>query len=138
MVTYSDYGQQEDLSFHPGDTGYQIFLSGKIPDLLRVAAPPVVERLLLANNLTVDEISHWVVHPGGIAVLDTLEEIFQLRNGALDAGRHVLRNYGNMSSATLLFVLQRLIETDEPKPGEYGLLLGFGPGMTVEAGLIQW
>ena len=94
--------------------------------------------MLADNGLLLGDIAHWVVHPGGMAILDAVEESLDLGQGELDTARYVLCNYGNMSSATLLFVLERIINDAVPQPGDYGMMLGFGPGITIELGLIRW
>jgi alkylresorcinol/alkylpyrone synthase len=137
-LTYSDYQTQEEMSFHPGNTGYRIYLSGRIPDLLRKQVPSLMERLLSRNSLQLTDIQHWVVHPGGMRIVDFIEQALELDNDELQYSRSILREYGNMSSATLLFVLERIILQAKPSAGDYGVLLGFGPGLTIEMGLIQW
>jgi alkylresorcinol/alkylpyrone synthase len=137
-VTYSDYQTQENMTFHPGDTGYQIALSNDIPELIGEQTPPLVDCLLARQQLQRDEVSHWVVHPGGMKILDSVEETLALSPQALQHSRTILSQYGNMSSATLLFVLKRVIEKSRPAAGEYGIMLGFGPGLTIEVGLVEW
>jgi predicted naringenin-chalcone synthase len=137
-LAYSDYQTQEQMSFHPGDTGYQIALSNDIPEMVAARTPPLVDCLLARHHLQRQAISQWVVHPGGMKILDRVEEALALSPQALDHGRAILRQYGNMSSATLLFVLKRVIEANQPVAGERGVLIGFGPGLTIEAGLIEW
>lgn len=137
-LSYSDYQTQGEMSFHPGDRGYVIHLSGRIPDILRKQVPPLVAQLLARHNLRAADINHWLVHPGGMKILDYLQQALDLEAHHLQHSRAVLRQYGNMSSATLLFVLERLTSHQHPAPGDYGLLLGFGPGLTVELGLVQW
>jgi predicted naringenin-chalcone synthase len=70
--------------------------------------------------------------------LDSVEETLALSPQALQHSRTILRQCGNMSSATLLFVLKRVIEKSQPAAGEHGIMLGFGPGLTIEVGLIEW
>ena len=79
-----------------------------------------------------------MVHPGGMKILDSVEETLALSPQALQHSRTILRRCGNMSSATLLFVLKRVIEKSQPAAGEYAIMLGFGPGLTIEVGLIKW
>ena len=93
---------------------------------------------LAQHGLTTEEIDHWAVHPGGIKIIDYVEQSLELDEGKLDHSRHILRQYGNMSSASLLFVLEHLIEQDKPQAGQYGVLMGFGSGLTVEFVLVQW
>jgi predicted naringenin-chalcone synthase len=76
------------------------------------------------------EIDLWAVHPGGRSVLDSVQSALELEDGALAASREVLRRNGNMSSATILFVLKSLMETGEP--GMRGCGMAFGPGLTAE------
>jgi len=137
-LTYCDYQTQEELSFRPGDTGYQISLTGRIPELLAAQVPPLVDRFLSQHALTREEIIHWAVHPGGLRILDCVEAALGLPQNQFDHARAIFRRYGNMSSATLLFVLNRIIKHAKPATGDYGLLIGFGPGLTIEIGLIQW
>jgi predicted naringenin-chalcone synthase len=77
------------------------------------------------------EVSLWAVHPGGRSVLDAIEAVLELDGTALTASRGVLRDYGNMSSPTVMFVLSRLL--GRARRGEQGLALAFGPGLTAEA-----
>lgn len=98
----------------------------------------MLERFLKRNQLQLPDIKHWVVHPGGAKILDYIEQALEMDQDELRHARAILREYGNMSSATLLFVLERLIQDDAPGPGDYGLLIGFGPGLTIEIALIQW
>ena len=71
-------------------------------------------------------------------ILDELEAGLDLVDGTPDVSRDVLRKYGNMSSATLLFVLRKLVMQRRPQPGDYGVLVGLGPGITIELGLLRW
>ncbi len=71
-------------------------------------------------------------------ILDYIEQALELDNNELQYSRAILKEHGNMSSATLLYVLERLIQNGNPTPGDYGMMLGFGPGLTIEVGLIQW
>ncbi|HXV98571.1 MAG TPA: hypothetical protein VEC93_09115, partial [Anaerolineae bacterium] len=105
-LTYSDYQTQDNMTFHPGDTGYQIALSNDIPDLIGEQTPPLVDCLLARHQLCRNDVSQWVVHPGGMKILDSVEETLALSPQALQHSRTILRQCGNMSSATLLFVLK--------------------------------
>jgi alkylresorcinol/alkylpyrone synthase len=137
-MTYSDYKTQKEMSFHPGNHGYRIHLSTSIPKIIRMQLPELLNHLLYRNQVQLTDIKHWAVHPGGAKILDYVEEVMELDQDELRHARSILREYGNMSSATLLFVLDRLQREDKPKPGEYGLLIGFGPGITIELCLVQW
>jgi alkylresorcinol/alkylpyrone synthase len=137
-LTYSNYQTQKEMSFHPGDHGYRIHLSTKIPKIIRVQLPDLVAKLLHRNQLQLSDLKHWIVHPGGAKILDYLEDVMELDQHELQHARAILREYGNMSSATLLFVMDRLMQVDKPQPGDFGLMIGFGPGITLELCLVQW
>lgn len=110
------------------DQGFDMVLSGQVP--ASVGATLRTGRDAILDGVAVDDIALWAVHPGGRSVLDAVEAALEPPPGALDASREVLRRYGNMSSATLLFVLKRLME--QAKPGERGCGMAFGPGLTAE------
>ena len=92
------------------------------------------EAWLAANGLTVTDVASWAVHPGGPRILSAVEEALGLPRTATAVSREVLAAHGNMSSPTLLFILDRLIATTAPRPC---VALGFGPGLTVEALLLR-
>ncbi|SBO42063.1 type III polyketide synthase [Cyanobium sp. NIES-981] len=136
--------------------GFSMALSARVPGLIAARLRPWLEGWLAAHGLSVAAIRHWAVHPGGPRILGAVLESVGLDPGRLDGSREVLRRYGNMSSATVLFILQRLLATppaaghagEEPASGLLGapragaasgpcLALGFGPGLTVEAVLFE-
>ena len=137
-MSYSDYQTQKEMSFHPGAHGYKIHLSTRIPKIIRLKLPDLLDQFFYRNQLQLHDIKHWIVHPGGAKILDYVEDVLELDQDELRHARAILREYGNMSSATLLFVLERLLKADPPAPGDYGLLVGFGPGVTIEVCLVQW
>jgi alpha-pyrone synthase len=104
--------------------GFDMLLSGQVPSELG--------RALHAGELMAerDEIDLWAVHPGGRSVLDAVEKGLELPTGALSASREVLSRFGNMSSATVMFVLERMME--QAKSGQRGCAMAFGPGLTAE------
>ena len=116
------------ITWDIGDRGFDMFLSGQVPGAigaaLRASAPDILDGADPA------EIDLWAVHPGGRSVLDAVEQSLMLDAHALNASRHVLRNYGNMSSPTVLFVMKALLET--ARPGQRGCAMAFGPGLTAE------
>ncbi|MCH2487720.1 MAG: type III polyketide synthase, partial [Erythrobacter sp.] len=125
----------EDLiTWHIGDTGFRMRLSGEVPGRIvaALADPNVRERVL--GGAEVEEFDAWAVHAGGRSILDAVEKGFALAPEALDASRGVLRNFGNMSSSTLMFVLARLIAEKPHK----GVALAFGPGLAMEGFRFGW
>jgi predicted naringenin-chalcone synthase len=119
--------------------GYlRIILAPTIRDL----APPIIDRaldeLLPPEGVERSGIRHWVMHPGGRKVIDRVQESLGLSDDDVAVSRHVLRNYGNMSSPTVLFVLNEFMKNGDAKAGDLGVMLALGPGFAAEAALLEW
>ena len=121
------------MSWHIRDMGFDMVLSGDVPRTVYRALTKGAERIL--DGRAPEDIAMWAVHPGGRTVLDAVEAAFTLPPHALKNSRDVLFEYGNMSSATVLFVLQRFVENH--RPGDYGCGMSFGPGLTAETMLFR-
>jgi alkylresorcinol/alkylpyrone synthase len=106
--------------------------------LLREKIKGLVEDFLGRNNLTPQEMTAYLLHPGGQKLLMCVEEELGLRRSHTEFSWDVLRDYGNMSSATILFILQEWLTKRQMNPGDYGLMAGFGPGFSSELLLLQW
>ena len=120
-----------------GNFGFEMILSSELPKLiLEFAAPKLIE-ILKAKNLSVDKIKYWALHPGGRAILDSLQQGLNLDEEKMIPSRTVLKNFGNMSSASILFVLKEIIESSQIKPGELCCAAAFGPGLTMEVALLR-
>lgn len=91
-----------------------------------------------AHGLSAGDITSWVCHPGGPRVIDAVQQSLGLPDSALEVTRRSLAEVGNMSSASVLHVLQETIRTCRPAPGSAGLLVGLGPGVSVEMVLLRW
>ena len=111
------------------DTGFEMTLSGEVPNRIGAALHDEGVRATLYNGWSPDEIDSWAVHAGGRSILDAVEKGLELPQGALFASRDVLARYGNMSSATLMFVLSELIDSPDVRRG---VALAFGPGLAAE------
>ena len=122
------------MSWRIGDHGFEMSLSSQVPDYIRRHLPGWLERWLGEHGLSVDEIGSWAIHPGGPRVLTACAEAVGLAGHLLDPSREILAEFGNMSSPTLLFILERLRDRGAARPC---VLLGFGPGLTVEAALLR-
>lgn len=122
------------MTWKIGDHGFHMTLSARVPDLIRRNLAGWLEAWLGENDLRMDEVETWAVHPGGPRILTAFAEAAGLDNGAVDISREVLAELGNMSSATLLFILERLRRSNAPRPC---VAVGFGPGMVVEAALLR-
>lgn len=126
------------MGWNFSQTGLQVIFSRSIPHLLKQHIKHNIERLLSLHKLSLESISHYVIHPGGAKVLQSFEESLGLTNGLLDNSRWILENYGNMSSPTMLFILDRLLCSRKARPGEYGISAAFGPGFSSELLLLRW
>lgn len=121
------------------DSGYLKNVLGKnVPAQSAAAALRVVSDLLKKNELSVADISHWVVHPGGEKIIESIETSLKLNPAQLWASREILKNYGNMSSASVLFVLQKISEKKSPEPGDKAVLISFGAGFSAYAALLEY
>lgn len=127
---------EEDMAWMIGDTGFEIALSTYVPDIIRAELRSALVPVLEGSGAPPVEIGHWAVHPGGRAILDKVGQEMDLPTERLEASRSVLREYGNMSSATILFVLQKLLYEDTPHASPT-LALAFGPGLTIESALLS-
>ena len=116
------------ITWHIGDHGFVMHLSGKVPGRIRRWLMEHGPSLL--DGSAVDEVALWAVHAGGRSILDAVQQGLVLRPDALRFSRDILRAFGNMSSATLVFVLQRILR-DATSTGA-GVAMAFGPGLTVE------
>ncbi|MEJ2291090.1 MAG: type III polyketide synthase [Deinococcales bacterium] len=119
-----------------GDTGFEMVLSNYVPKIVGARAHEAVEPLLRKAAVERGDVRRWAVHPGGRAILDRVESGLRLPPEALEASRGVLARFGNMSSATVLFVLERILEAGPPA-GEPIVAMAFGPGLTVDAGVLS-
>jgi alkylresorcinol/alkylpyrone synthase len=109
------------------DDGFGVVLSPELPSLMRKALAPAVQDFLQRNGLRLDEFNGLLFHPGGRKLLETMEQVLKVERKMLDHSWEVLRQYGNMSSATALFVLQRALQAGASGPH---LLAAFGPGFS--------
>lgn len=131
-------GSMDALGFDLRDTGFHIVLSKELPQLVRDKIKGLVENFLGRHNLTPQEMAAYLLHPGGQKLLVCIEEELGLQRHHTEFSWDVLRDYGNISSATILFILQEWLTKKQMKPGDYGLVAGFGPGFSSELLLLQW
>jgi alkylresorcinol/alkylpyrone synthase len=128
------------MSWTIGDAGFVMGLSPRVPVTLRRNVAPAVERLLSPHGLTSRDVAHWIVHPGGPSVLEAIQGRLELSDEQMDPSWAILREHGNCSSATVLLILERLLRSGGTRPGEWGVMMAFGPGLTLETCLLrfQW
>jgi alkylresorcinol/alkylpyrone synthase len=120
------------------DSGLKIVLSAAIPDLVREHLGGDVDAMLADHGLGRSAISHWVAHTGGNRVLEAIASALDLPPGALDRSWRLLAATGNLSSASVLFVLRDLLDARAARPGDYGMMLAMGPGFSAELALLRW
>jgi len=117
-----------------GDNGYQMTLSARVPHLIEEHLADYLSDFLQQHDESLSSIGGWAVHPGGSRILSAVENALALPDDALATSRSVLADHGNMSSATMLFILERFAAQEKPKPW---VMLGFGPGLEIEVSLIR-
>ena len=125
----------KDMAWSIGDTGFEMILSNYIPDLLGDGMHLFLDDFEEHFSKTAVQIDLWAIHPGGRAILDKIEDVLNLPEHALASSRRVLTEYGNMSSATIFYVLKDLITAtteDEPVGSKETIAMAFGPGLTLE------
>ncbi len=137
-LSYSDYSYHDLMGVRLTNKGFQIHLSTRVSKVLPQIVPKLAADFLAQSGLSFTDIKFWGIHPGGARILDNLAQALELEPQALRFSRKVLRRYGNMSSATIFFVLAEIMQQGQPRPGDYALLLSFGPGLTIELCLLQW
>jgi len=118
--------------------GFKVVLSAKVPEVVRTHVRGDVDDFLAAHGLSTRDIRHWVAHTGGPKVLEAFEDTLQLPPGALARSWRSLREVGNLSSASVLFVLESLLASGEARAGDLGLLMAMGPGFCSELVLLRW
>lgn len=126
-------GGESDMSWDLSGTGFEMKLSSYVPALLAQHLDQALVGAWERWGLPSSDIHHWVLHPGGKSILEKLQTGLALQPEQLATAYEVLRDYGNMSSATILFVLQKLLLT-QPPAGERMVLAAFGPGLCMELG----
>ena len=120
-----------------GDLGFDIALSSYVPKILGSTIDDAVAPLLENAGLGRDDIDIWAVHPGGKAIVDKVAGSLSLQPWQVEPSRNILRDFGNMSSATILFVLQEVLHGGHGSEGGTVCAMAFGPGLTVEMALLE-
>ena len=127
-------GSRDAMTWCIGDNGYQMTLSAQVPHLIEEHLATYLNDFLQQHGESIGSIGGWAVHPGGSRILSAVEKSLALPTNALAISRGVLADHGNMSSATMLFILERFVAQNQPKPW---LMLGFGPGLEIEVALLH-
>jgi predicted naringenin-chalcone synthase len=134
---YHFYDAQHMMGFKLVNTGLQMILDQSVPDLIAEKFPDIIYPFLKDNGYDISEVDHLIFHPGGRKIVETVEELFGKLGKNIDDTKEVLRLYGNMSSVTVLYVLERFLDKQLPA-GDMGIMLSFGPGFSAQRILLKW
>jgi 3,5-dihydroxyphenylacetyl-CoA synthase len=136
--TFLDTEQIEEVGLQHRNGKLRIVLGASIQHLAGPMIETALQQLLRRHELAQSDIRFWVVHPGGRKVIDNVQKHFSMTDDQLRFSRTVLRNYGNMSSPTVMFVLDEVVRNGDPRSGDWGVMIALGPGMAAEVALLRW
>ena len=131
-------GTEEIMGWDISEKGFAIVLSAQLPDLIRARLRSDVDAFLASENLRRSDIGSFVIHPGGPKILMAVEQSLELRNCELAASWDCLARFGNLSSGSVLLVLEEVMQRRRPAPGTFGLVMAMGPGFCSEMILVRW
>ncbi len=131
-------GTEHLLGWEVGSGGFRVVIDPAVPALVRRELGAQVRGFLAGHGLDTGDIGAWVCHPGGPKVLEAVTEALALPDDALTPSRRSLAAVGNLSSASVLHILQGFTEAHRPAPGTWGLVLAMGPGFCTELVLLRW
>lgn len=134
---YHFFDAEQLMGFKLSNTGLKMILDVAVPDTIESHFPAIIHPFLAANNLKIEDIDHLIFHPGGKKIVQVVESLFGSLEKNIDDTKAVLSLYGNMSSATVLYVLERIMD-NKPVKGDHGLMLSFGPGFSAQRILLKW
>jgi alkylresorcinol/alkylpyrone synthase len=126
------------MGFDLRDSGFHILLAKDVPEMIGAKIKALVDGFLERHGKTQQDIKGWILHPGGSRLLGNVETALGLTKNDTQPSWDVLGNVGNLSSATILFILQEWLEKRPLQPGDYALAAAFGPGFSAEFLLLQW
>jgi alkylresorcinol/alkylpyrone synthase len=126
------------LGFDLRDGGFHIVLAKELPTMMRRELRALVDALLAPTRLSPAQLGALLVHPGGPGILEAVEDVLGVERASLGPSWDVLREYGNMSSAAVLFVLHKWLTRPQLPTGSYGLMAAFGPGFSTDLLLLRW
>jgi alkylresorcinol/alkylpyrone synthase len=126
------------LGWRLGPDGFRIVLTAELAEVVERRLGESVTGFLAEHGLTVDDIGTWICHPGGPKVLDAAQRALKLPADALESSRRSLAQVGNMSSASVLHILELTVADNAPAAGSFGVMIGLGPGVSAELLLLRW
>jgi len=130
------------MTWDVGDTGFDMGLSSRVPQVIARCLPGYIETLLGRNELRPEQIDFWAIHPGGRNIVEKAQQVLNLQDSDVHDSFEVLRLYGNMSSPTILFILEKILDRNgngvtAGQDCRTGVALAFGPGLTIEGCLFK-
>jgi alkylresorcinol/alkylpyrone synthase len=128
----------DTLGWRLGADGFRIVLTAELADVVERRLHGSVTAFLAEHGLVIDDIASWICHPGGPKVLDAAQRALKLPDAAFATSRRSLAEAGNMSSVSVLHILELTDGSDPPQPGSFGLMIGLGPGVSAELLLLRW
>ena len=134
---YHFYEAEHMMGFDLTNTGLKMVLDIEVPQTIEAHFPDIIHPFLAKQNLEIKDIDYLIFHPGGKKIVQMVESLFGELGKNINDTKEVLRLYGNMSSATVLYVLERFLDS-KPAKGKKGLMLSFGPGFSAQRILIEW
>ena len=134
---YHFFDELHMMGFKLTNNGLQMVLDPTVPEKIEEHFESILFPFLHRNNLQIEDVEHFIFHPGGKKIVKMVEELLHTLGKNIDVTREVLRLYGNMSSATVLYVLEEYLHRSIPK-GDKGLMLSFGPGFSAQRLLLEW
>ena len=129
---------QDVMGWKISEKGFQVLLSPDVPTVVRANLGRDVDVFLAQHGMTRDQVHSWIMHPGGPKVLEAVADALDLHNGELELSWEALRRVGNLSSASVLVVLDEVMTQRRPKPGSRSILAAMGPGFCSEMLLLEW
>jgi polyketide synthase Type III len=133
-----DSSHLDKVGFEHKEGKLRIILAIEVRDIAGPLMERALDALLKRNCLHRADVRFWIAHPGGRKVIDNVQNHLGLTDEQLRFSRTIMRNFGNMSSPTVMFVLDEVIRTGDPQPGDWAVMVAMGPGMAAEAALLRW
>jgi predicted naringenin-chalcone synthase len=134
---YHFYNDTHMMGFDLTNSGLKMVLDIDVPEKISSHFPDIIHPFLKQYDTRIEDINHLIFHPGGKKIINTVEALFGEMGKNINDTKEVLRLFGNMSSATVLYVLERMLNKEIQK-GEKGLMLSFGPGFSAQRILLEW
>ncbi len=134
---YHFYDAVHMMGFELRNSGLQMVLDKTVPEKITEHFPEIVHPFLEKYELKIEDVDHLIFHPGGKKIVQTIEELFGALGKNINNTKSVLKEFGNMSSATVLYVLEKFMQ-ENPQKGDIGMMLSFGPGFTAQRLLLKW